>query len=139
MCRLDNPNENVLTFALNIVPPSVNHYVTHGGGHHKKTPEAEAFERDFLRVLPPNIRERFVTGDRFSVTLHITPAPGGKGDIDNYPKLLLDCIGKAGMLRDSKGKNLTDAKIKILHLYLDDDTNARDKGPRVSVTICPLS
>lgn len=125
-----------LYFRLPLVPPSVNHYVDHGKGH-KLTPAAQAFRRAFMQVLPAKIRGTGVTSAsrRFAVTLRINPGPGGKGDIDNYSKLIYDCCAAAGMFLDGKGKELSDACVKESHNYLDDAPEQRVDGPSVQVTI----
>lgn len=126
-----------LSFRLPMLPPSVNHYTLHGGGKHYKSPEAAAFERDFPLVLPTSARGAFVTSEskRFAVTVRINPGPGGRGDIDNRSKLLLDCCAAAGMFRDGKGREVSDAHVKETHHYLDDSPEQRREGPYVDITI----
>lgn len=118
-------------FQIPLLPPSVNHYVTHGGGFHKKSPAAKAFERDF----PIFSAGYFVVGERFAVTFHFTPGPKDKGDIDNRNKCLLDCIAKAGMLRNRKGEELSDAWVKRLTVEIHDSAEERATGPRTLVKI----
>jgi len=121
-------SESAVSFTIPLLPPSVNHYVTHQGGKHFKSAEAKAWERDF----PLFSKGQFVNGETFMVTIILTPGAKQKGDIDNYSKLVLDCIAKAGMLRNLKGQKLTDAAIKSLHIELIED---RKNGPKTEITI----
>lgn len=128
--------QSVLAFSLNMLPPSVNHYIEHPAkGVHLKSPAAKAWERDFMAMLPAHARGEFVTGDRFQITLVFTPGPGGRGDVDNYNKQVLDCCAKAGMLRNAKGKILSDAWFKRLVVDIRDSDEDRLHGPRTDVTI----
>jgi Holliday junction resolvase RusA-like endonuclease len=119
------------SFKIPLLPPSVNHYVTHGGGYHRKSAEAKAFERDF----PIFSSGYSVNGDQFAVTFKFFPGRKQKGDVDNRNKVLLDCIAKAGMLRDLKGKELSDAWVKRLTVEIHDSKEDRERGPRTEVTI----
>jgi Holliday junction resolvase RusA-like endonuclease len=133
----------MLTFSIPLLPPSVNHYVSHGtktdrrsGARtaiHKKTPEAKAWERDF----PLFSRGQFITSQngRFAVTLIFTPGPKDSGDIDNRNKCTLDCIAKAGMLRNGKGEEMSDAWIKRLLVEIRDSQEDRERGPKTEITI----
>lgn len=136
-----------LQFHLPMLPPSVNHYVTHtsnaatGKVIHRKNDIAVAYEASFMAMLPARIRGCFVLAEFFSITLRIVPAPRAKGDIDNYPKMVLDCIAKAGMLRRPTSSAIYpheecgDSRIKSLHVYLDDTEEDRKHGPELWVTI----
>ena len=140
----------MLNFSIPLIAPSVNHYVSHttkadrrtGAAHtlHRKSPEAKAFERDFILVLPASARGSFVISQskRFSVTLEIYPPKGGKGDVDNRNKVLLDSIAKAGMLRDTSKRVLSDAWIKRLTVEIRDSKADRSRGPLTIVSIEPL-
>jgi Holliday junction resolvase RusA-like endonuclease len=55
--------------------------------------------------------------------------------VDNRNKCLLDCIAKAGMLRDRKGKELSDAWVKRLVVEIHDSAEERRTGPRTVVQI----
>jgi Holliday junction resolvase RusA-like endonuclease len=120
-----------VSISIPMVPPSVNHYVTHGGGFHRKSAEAKAWERDW----PIFSQRKFVQGSRFAVTLEIWLAPKDKGDVDNFSKCPLDCIAKSGMLIDAKGLPLTDATIIALHVFLYKTEADRREGPKTVVTI----
>src|SRR5271166_4715784 len=86
-----------LSFYIPLLPPSVNHYVVHSGGKHIKAPETLLWQDTFALSAPKNM---FVVGDRFSVTLSIILGKGDRGDVDNFPKSVLDSIATAGMLRN---------------------------------------
>lgn len=118
-------------FRLPLLPPSVNHYVTHGGGFHRKSAEATAFERDFAILKPPY----WVNGKYFAVTFKFFVGPKQKGDVDNRNKVLLDCIAKAGMLRNGKGEELSDAWVKRLTVEIHDSEEDRKRGPSTEITI----
>lgn len=121
-----------IEFKIPMLPPSVNHYIQHKAeGVHVKSAEAKAFERDF----PIFSRGLFVTGDYFAVSFVFFPGPKQKGDVDNRNKVLLDCIAKAGMLRDKKGKELSDAWVKKLSVTIYDSKDDRTLGPLTLVTI----
>jgi Holliday junction resolvase RusA-like endonuclease len=95
---------------------------------HIKSKEAKAFERDF----PLWSRGRYVTGENFSIAIKLIPGKRQKGDVDNRNKCLLDCIAKAGMLRNRKGEELSDAWVKRLLVEILED---RNQGPKTIVTI----
>lgn len=121
-------------FVIPMLPPSVNAYVRHpAAGVHIKSPAAKAWERDW----PLFSRGMYVvsTSGRFAVTLEFTPGPSDKGDVDNRNKCVLDCIARAGMLRDKKGKNCSDAWIKKLTVEIHDTDEDRKQGPRTVVRI----
>lgn len=121
--------ETSITFSMPMLPPSVNHYVLHPAeGVHIKSKEAKAFERDF----PLWSRGRYVTGENFSIAIKLIPGKRQKGDVDNRNKCLLDCIAKAGMLRNRKGEELSDAWVKRLLVEILED---RNQGPKTIVTI----
>jgi len=146
MARVGNSSMNaqtVITFSIPMLPPSVNHYVSHGSavnrrtgeryGTHKKTDAAQAWERDF----PIFSRGDYVVSQsgRFAVTLIFIPGPGDSGDVDNRNKCVLDCIARAGMLRNRKGEEMSDAWIKRLLVEIRDSPAERETGPKTIVTI----
>ena len=123
-----------VTFTIPILPPSVNHYVEHpGAGIHRKSAAAKAFGRDF----PLFSRGLFVVSQsgRFSVTLDYWLGKGDRGDVDNFNKLPLDCAAKAGMLRNKKGKEVSDAWIKRMTVNIHDSDEDRKLGPQTVMTI----
>ena len=122
-----------LQFSIPLTPPSVNHYVTHGGGFHRKHPEAQAWERDF----PIFARQQYVVSEskRFQVKLEIFLGPKERGDVDNFAKCPLDCIARAWMLRGPKLESLSDACVKRLEVVVNDSQADRELGPMTRITI----
>lgn len=119
-----------------MLPPSVNHYLEHPAkGVHLKSPAAKAWERDFMAMLPASARGEFVTGNRFKISIVLTFGPGDRGDLDNFPKQILDCCAKAGMIRDPKGNVLSDAWFKRLVVDICDSPQDRKLGPQTQVAI----
>jgi Holliday junction resolvase RusA-like endonuclease len=113
-----------------MLPPSVNSYVRHKAqGVHVKSEQARAWERDF----PLFSRGQFIVGKRFAIALDYTFGPNDRGDIDNFNKLVLDCVAKSGMLRDAKGHEVSDAWFKRMVVEIDDAN--RHLGPNTRVTI----
>jgi Holliday junction resolvase RusA-like endonuclease len=90
------------------IPPSVNHYVQHSRGRHFRTPEALRFQDD-LAIMA---RGRCVgTGKcRFSVEIEISLGPKQKGDIDNFPKIVLDGLVIAGVIHSDSAVDLLTIK-----------------------------
>jgi hypothetical protein len=119
-------------FKIPLLPPSINHYILHPAqGIHIKSAEAKAFERDF-GIFSGGY---WCNGEKFAVTFQFFPGPGAKGDVDNRNKVLLDCIAKAGMLRNMKGEELSDAWVKRLTVDICDSQADRERGPLTLVTI----
>lgn len=128
------PNNRV-DFFIDILPPSVNHYLDHGKGH-GKTPEAILF-CDTFALMTRKLKTQWVISEskRFRVELHYWPGPGGKGDVDNRNKLPLDCCARAGMFRDRNGNQLSDAWVKKLAIEIHDSDDERKIGPEMRVII----
>lgn len=122
-------------FIMELMPPSVNHYIDHGRGH-GKTPQAQAFCDEFA-LLSKKLKNKFVVSKskRFRAELHYWPGPKGRGDVDNYNKLPLDCCARAGMLRDKDGRELSDAWIKKLAIEIHDAGAERKIGPEMRVIL----
>lgn len=123
-----------LTIAIPLLPPSVNHYVEHlANGIHRKTRAAKAWENSF----PIFSQGLYVVSEskRFAVTLRYRMGPKDRGDVDNYNKLPLDCIAKAGMLHNSKHEQMSDAWVKRLTIEILDSEEDRELGPQTEITI----
>jgi Holliday junction resolvase RusA-like endonuclease len=126
---------NRLDFIMDLLPPSVNHYVDHAKGH-GKTPESIFFCDSFaLLIRKLKTPQPYVIADRFQVELHYWPGPKGKGDVDNRNKLPLDCCAKACLFRNSKGDVLSDAWVKRLIVEIHDEGKERQTGPEMRVII----
>jgi len=97
-------------------PPSVNHYVKHTrhGGHYK-TGAAESFKQEIALA----VKRQFVIAKKFRVDMEIVLAKGDKGDIDNFPKLVLDGLADAGVFRTPKGKIVSDAHVCQMGVTVD--------------------
>jgi len=106
----------VIILYVPFLPPSVNHY-TKGrrGGGRVKTQDAHEFECD----LPFFISDLHEVGKSFSVSIRIELGKGQRGDIDNFPKMILDGLADNGVFRDGKGKFLSDAYVDHLELWID--------------------
>lgn len=134
-----NAEENVekpsVVFSIPMLPPSVNHYVEHPAqGVHRKSAAAKAWERDW----PLFAKGQFVQGERFFVAIRYTFGPRDRFDVDNLNKMVLDCISKSGMLRDMKGKWLSDAWIKYMTVEIRDSKDDRKTGPKTDVEIAAI-
>ena len=95
------------------IPPSVNHYVKHArNGGHYIDPRAVGFASllafECMKAEP-------VYGDEFEVEIHVSMGKGQKGDVDNFPKLVLDTIARRGLLRHrGTGRQMSDSHITKL-------------------------
>lgn len=132
----ETPLLDCVIFSLPFLPPSVNHYLDHkSASNHSLSAAAKAFKRDFPILVRPG---QYVIGKRFQVSIRYWMGPKDRGDIDNYDKLLLDCIADAGMMRDSNGKELSDAWIKRRLTEIRDSPEDRKIGPKTEVILRPL-
>ena len=123
-------------FSFPILPPSVNHYLKHKSARiHSLSDAAKAFKDQFPALVKPG---PYIVGVRFQVTIHYWMGPNDRGDIDNFDKLLLDCIAQSGMMRDGKGKELSDAWIKRRTTEIMDSPEDRKIGPRTDVLLEPF-
>ena len=115
----------VLSFTVPLVPPTVNHYVKHTRkGAHYLTDEAKAF-KDAVAIYA---RGKSIDDDakRVQVAISIYLGKGMKGDIDNYPKCVLD--GLKGCVLKS------DAMVKCLVVTLERDA----ANPRTMIELWRL-
>ena len=107
-----------LHFIVQGIPPSVNHYKTRfRNGCTVVSKEALAFKRD----LAVECMGQSVSARLFTVTILIMLGKGDRGDVDNFPKLVLDGLAECGAFRSLKGKMLTDAYVRHLVVALDCD------------------
>jgi crossover junction endodeoxyribonuclease RusA len=110
-------------FTVPLVPPTVNHYVRHlRSGRHIVTPEAIAY-KDAVAILSQGQQ---VDARAYSVGLGIFLGKGDKGDIDNFPKLVLDGL-KGHVFR-------SDAQVRRLVVNLDRDW----ENPRTEIEVRDL-
>jgi Holliday junction resolvase RusA-like endonuclease len=123
-----------LSFTVPLTPPSVNMYVRHyRSGAHVKTNEAIAFQE----LLAVKAKRRYVVGKRFRVTILIVLGKGDRGDIDNFPKLVLDGLAKYGAFQSPRGKVLSDAHVIDLRVALD--RNLRPDQGQTEITVEALT
>lgn len=117
---------NYSRVSVGATPPSVNSYVRHAwGGSRYKSDRTKAFEQLMALALK---RCEPVYGKEFEVELSVVFGPGGRGDIDNMLKVPVDCVARAGILRDMKGKPMSDSHITRL-------TVTKERGERPMTTI----
>ena len=123
--------ENYASIMVPMVPPSVNHYVRHfGGNRHVKTEEAKTFH-DHLWISSLSCKP--VVAERFHVAITIFLGRKQKGDVDNFPKLVLDTLAKRGMFQDLKGRKLSDSHVTKLTVQKSRSV----KNPRTVIFIEP--
>ena len=80
-----------------LVPPTGNSYVRHTrDGRHYVTKEAKAFQ-DAVAILSGGA-ERFTGRDDLEVWVKVFRGKGDRGDADNYLKVTLDSVVKAGLI-----------------------------------------
>jgi hypothetical protein len=72
-------------------------------------------------------------GKQFLVSLRIILPACKKGDVDNFPKLVLDGLAAAGAFRDKKGNAISDAHVVTLCVMLD--TERRPKRGSTEIVI----
>jgi crossover junction endodeoxyribonuclease RusA len=116
----------LLNFTVPMIPPDLNHYVRHTRqGRHYVTKEAT----EFKATLATFNRGEFIQGKSFAVHIVIVFGKGDRGDVDGFPKLVLDGLADCGVFRDRKGKEISDAYVDRLLVYRD-----REQRPPVGRT-----
>lgn len=107
---------NALKFTVPLTPPDVNHYVRHTrkGGHYV-TREATAFKQ----AVAVYAKGGFVQAKHFYIAIRVTLAKKQKGDVDGFPKLVLDGLADCGAFRDKNGKRVSDAYVRGLYIFVD--------------------
>lgn len=107
---------SAVIFTVPLVPPSVNHYAKHTrSGRHYTTGESDAF-KDAV-ILSAN--GRYVVGKDFHVSMDIVLGKGQSGDVDNFPKLVLDGLAAGGMFQHPRGHMLSDAHVSSIKVFVD--------------------
>jgi Holliday junction resolvase RusA-like endonuclease len=113
-----------VSFIVPLIPPSVNHYKTRfRNGNTVVSKEAVAF-KDAISLIA---RQRYVIGKKFAVDMLIVLGRGDKGDVDNFPKLVLDGLAQYGAFQHPNGKALSDAHVCQMNVEVDRETRP-DKG-----------
>jgi len=109
---------NKIEFTVPLVPPSVNHYkVRYRNGRTVVSGKAIAF-KEAVAVF---CRGRYVTGKTFSVGMGIFLGKKDKGDVDNFPKLVLDGLADCGVFRNKKGERVSDAHVRYMVVSINGD------------------
>jgi len=120
-----------LTFTVPLVPPSLNHYKTRfRNGNTVVTKEARAFKA----AVATYARGEYVRGKSFHVALRVVLPPKARGDVDNFPKLVLDGLADAGVFRDKKGKVITDAHVSSMLVVRDCHTRPECGSTEIEVS-----
>jgi Holliday junction resolvase RusA-like endonuclease len=113
-----------------LVPPSVNHYKTRfRGGNTVVSDEALAFKA----AVATYARGNCARGKEFSVIMQITLGKGDRGDVDNFPKLVLDGLAECGAFRDHKDKRLSDAHVNVMQVTVDRKTRPERGSTTITV------
>ena len=124
---------NILQFTIPLIPPTVNMYTRHTRqGRHYKTKLALAWEQAFAIYAP---RDEWVTAKQFKVTLDVYLGPKDKLDVDNAPKMCLDCIARHRLLRNKSGRNVSDSYVKALAVFIWDSKKDRANGAHTDITV----
>jgi Holliday junction resolvase RusA-like endonuclease len=84
--------------------PSVNHYVRHSNGRHYKSKDVIAFEKAVMAQLPP-IKEAKPTQELR--IFFILRKDLYRRDLDNMPKVFIDCLAKKYGFNDSRIEKIT--------------------------------
>jgi Holliday junction resolvase RusA-like endonuclease len=110
----------------------VNHYKTRfRNGNTVVSKEALAFKQEIALA----VHGRFETGKTFSVEMEITLGKKQKGDVDNFPKLVLDGLADCGTFHNYKGKIVSDAHVRIMRVLVDDYTRPREGKTDICVEV----
>lgn len=112
---------------VDAIPPGVNHYVKHTrSGIHYIDAKAKRF-KELLAVSCAGVSP--VYGRTFEVEIDVSLGKGERGDVDGFPKLVLDVISRRGMLRNMKtGEPMSDAHVTRL-------TVTKERGEKSMTTI----
>jgi hypothetical protein len=91
-----------ISFTVPLIPPSVNGYARHtkAGGHYQ-TAKALSFKEHVMFQA----RGCRVIAKAFKVEIGVFLGKGEKGDVDNFPKLVMDALAKAGVFCVPIGKS----------------------------------
>ena len=125
-----------LSLTIQMEPPSGNHYKSFRViGKHASwylTKEAKAWHAAVKKELTEAGHELFgiipeVRGNAHEITYTVYQGTGSRGDVDNYAKVILDGLVKAGVLK-------SDASVVAMHAY-----KVRDRAnPRTEITVRAL-
>lgn len=100
-----------MSFTVPLIPPSVNHYKTRfRNGRTVVSQEALAFKAELALAA----KHQYVVGKEFSVDMLIVLGKGEKGDVDNFPKLVLDGLAACGFARGRRSTPMRKSLYKTL-------------------------
>ena len=89
--------QNEIKFSVGRLPPSVNHYVQHTrAGRHYKTSDARAFE-EAVAFAGRSYRDRMIEATEVDIIVWLGPKQ--RGDVDGFPKTVLDGMVRARIIR----------------------------------------
>lgn len=132
--RGGNESNPFLHFSVPLIPPSVNHYKTRfRNGRTVVSDAAVAFKEEIAFA----VRGRYVIGKRFSVEIKVVLGAGERGDVDNFPKLVLDGLAAASVFCDRTGMCVSDAHVR--RMLVEVDELERGKQGRTEITVAALS
>lgn len=110
-----------------LTPPSVNHYLQRRRvGGYCLTKEAQAY-KDAV-ILLARAQRRTIEAERYIVDLFVYLNEAQQGDLDNFPKLILDGLAAAGVISNDK---------HVQDLYLHKRRDA--ENPRTRIVVYPAS
>ena len=127
MTQPDRQSQVYTVLQIDGVPPGVNHYVKHTrNGIHYVDSSAKEFK---ALVALACIGKEPVYGHTFEVEITVMLGKGKRGDVDGFPKLVLDAIAQKGMLRNvTTGKPMSDAHVSRLVVQ-------KERGERSMTTV----
>jgi crossover junction endodeoxyribonuclease RusA len=107
-------------FTVPLIPPSVNHYVKHTrNGRHYVTAEAKAFKEAVAIFAKGRVE-----ADEYLVVSIVWLGAGQRGDVDNFPKVVLDALVDAGVIH-------SDAAVREIRFRKERDP----KNPRTEIEV----
>lgn len=99
-----------MSLTIPLTPPSVNHYVRHSRGRHYRIKAAD----DFMLLVKQAVKGREIRAAAYRVCIAIFFAPGQKGDLDNFAKVVLDSLVSSGAIdSDSRVTKLLMEKERV--------------------------
>ena len=121
----------MISFTVPLIPPSVNHYVKHTRtGRSYITAEALAFKQ----ALGVYSGSKMVRGKEFAVFIEVVLPKGKSGDVDNFPKLVLDGLAECGIFRNRNWERVSDAHVRQLSVKVDAKSRPDEGRTVISVS-----
>jgi crossover junction endodeoxyribonuclease RusA len=86
-----------IRIGIDDIPPDMNHYIRHTrNGHHYKTREASGFQ-SLVAISAGKYRNAMVEAKEIHIFIYLPPKK--RGDVDNFPKVVLDALVLARVIR----------------------------------------